>query len=128
MELCRVGGVGGWLALVDDGVRDALLARHPRIDPGDITGLLRAIRNIAEHWFEPSATRAEQEALCSLTGCSIDETRRGQATAEASKRRAEAMTAYFLAPSRFPELLIVFHTSCAAMAAQAGPARPFGHK
>ena len=89
--------------------------------------LLR-IRNIAEHWFEPSATRAEQEALCSLTGCSIDETRRGQATAEASKRRAEAMTAYFLAPSRFPELLIVFHTSCAAMAAQVGPARPFGHK
>ena len=97
---------------VDGVVREALLARHSSIDTRDITMLLRSIRNIAEHWFKPSASDVEQAALSVLTGCSTEETRRGQATAEAGKRRAEAMGSYFLA--RFPDLLLVFHCSSVA--------------
>jgi hypothetical protein len=46
------------------------------------------------------------EPLC---GCSADETRWGQASAEAHARRAEATSRYFLSDERFAALLLIFH-------------------
>ena len=48
------------------------------------------------------------ELLC---GCSADETRWGQASAEAHARRAEALaiSRYFLSDERFAALLLIFH-------------------
>ena len=101
------GGGGGWLAKLDEPVRQLLLA-HGYYDGREPWELLRAIRNVAEHWFKP-ATAADEAALEVLTGCSAEETRRGQASADAAKLRAEACCRYFLGGDRFGDLLVVFH-------------------
>jgi hypothetical protein len=52
-------GSEGWLAKLDEPVRRLLLA-HGRYDGRELTELLRAIRNVGEHWFQPKT--AQQEA------------------------------------------------------------------
>ena len=47
-------GSEGWLAKLDEPVRRLLLA-HGRYDGRELTELLRAIRNVAEHWSAPRA-------------------------------------------------------------------------
>jgi hypothetical protein len=55
-------GSEGWLAKLDGPVRQLLLA-HGRYDGRDLTELLRAIRNVAEHWSAPHA-RANHATFC----------------------------------------------------------------
>ena len=55
-------GSEGWLAKLDEPVRRLLLA-HGRYDGRDLTELLRAIRNVAEHWSALRA-RANHATFC----------------------------------------------------------------
>ena len=102
----RMVGGDGWLAKLDGPVRQRLLA-HRNYDGRNLWELLRAIRNIAEHWFKPAT--ADLAALELLTGCSAEETRHGQASADAAALWAEACCRYFMREDRFGDLLVVFH-------------------
>ena len=105
----RMFGAGGWLAQLDKSVQARLLA-HGRYNGHAPTELLRAVRNISEHWFTEGATSAgDDEALAVLTQCSAEETRRGQASADAASRRAVAIVRYFFTAERFGDLFVVFH-------------------
>ena len=44
-----------------------------------------------------------------LTGCSAEETRRGQASPDAAALRGEACCRHFLREDRFGDLLVVCH-------------------
>ena len=73
-------------------------------DGRDPLDLVRAIRNIFEHWFE---RLAPDEAVLAVTGWDDAETRKGHASAEGQEMRAAAVARYFLG-DRFRELLLVF--------------------
>lgn len=99
----------GWLAALNPAVVEQLVADGRHYNGRDVTELLRAIRNVAEHWFQPK-TAQEVMALEALTGASAEAIRRGQATAEAAQHRAEAIERCFLRDGEggFAELLLVF--------------------
>ena len=73
-------------------------------DGRDPLDLVRAIRNIFEHWFE---RLAPDEAVLALTGWDDAEMQKGHAPAEGQEMRAAAVARYFLG-ERFRELLLVF--------------------
>jgi serine/threonine-protein kinase/endoribonuclease IRE1 len=106
----------GWLAKLDPAVVQRLTSGGRHYGGRDVTELLRAIRNISEHWFSAALSNADAEddvavddaALEALTGCSAAETRRGQASADAASRRAQAIERYFLRDDAFADLLLVF--------------------
>ena len=99
------------LASADRNAPRDLDARH--YNGREVTDLLRAIRNVAEHWFQPCTPR-EEAALESLTGRSAEEIRKGQATEQAANERAEAIEGFFLHDGSFAELLVLFATSNSA--------------
>ena len=105
----------GWLAKLETHplVLEQLLADGRHYNGREVTELLRAIRNVAEHWFQPR-TPLEQAALESLTGRSAEEIRRVQATERAATDRAEAIERFFLCDSTFAELLVLFAKSSSA--------------
>jgi len=106
----------GWLAKLDSHplVLEQLLANGRHYNGREVTELLRAIRNVAEHWFQPRSGQ-EEVALESLTGRSVEQIRRGQATERAATERAEAIEGFFLRDSSFAEILILFATSNSAL-------------
>ena len=72
--------------------------------------MVRAIRNIFEHWFSPGPKHDEPRrlaAVAALTGWSAAELQRGQQSADAAAMRAAAVAEYFLR-ERFAGLLLVF--------------------
>ena len=107
----------GWLSRLDGPVVAELQSeRHGRTYNGrHVYDLVRAIRNIFEHWFDhiPGRDRAAEAgrlaAVVTLTGWAEGghEMRRGLASAEAAEMRAAAVAGYFLR-ERFPGLLLVF--------------------
>ena len=108
------GGGRGWLGALDKEVADRLSAwEDGRYDGNNVLDLIRAIRNVYEHWFE-TAGRAELPAdamlaLTALTGWSSEaEMRKGRASAEAQGMQAAAVSRYFLSERRFAALLLVF--------------------
>jgi serine/threonine protein kinase len=114
----------GWLAKLDPAVVQRLTSGGRHYGGRDVTELLRAIRNISEHWFSAALSNADAEdvavdsddaALEALTGCSAAETRRGQASADAASRRAQAIERYFLRDDAFADLLLVFELPNAAV-------------
>ena len=111
-------GPDGWLSRLDRAVVAELQSqRHGprRYDGRDVLDLVRAIRNISEHWFDRAAGRdaaaeaGRVAAVVALTGWAEggEEMRRGLASAEAAGMRAAAVARYFLR-GRFLELLLVF--------------------
>ena len=101
--------------MLDKEVADRLSAwEDGRYDGNNVLDLIRAIRNVYEHWFE-TAGRAELPpadamlALTVLTGWSeAAEMRKGRASAEAQGMQAAAVSRYFLSERRFAALLLVF--------------------
>ena len=81
--------------------------------------LVRAIRNIFEHWFDVRDRRPEHDpdpapdpaalAVQALTGWGEAEMRRGLSSVDAREMRAAGVARYFL--GRFAELLLVFEFS-----------------
>jgi hypothetical protein len=62
-------GSEGWLAKLAEPVRRLLLA-HGRYDGRELTELLRAIRNVAEHWSAPPrGPLANLRARACAAGC-----------------------------------------------------------
>ena len=70
----------------------------------DLLDLVRAIRNIYEHWFD--ARDRYTEAVQALTGWGAADMRRGFESEAARGMQAAAVSRYFLGP--FAELLLVF--------------------
>ena len=74
--------------------------------------LVRAVRNIFEHWFDARYRRPEHDpehepdaaalAVQVLTGWGEAEMRRGLGSVDAREMRAAAVSHYFLGPGRFP--------------------------
>ena len=94
----------------------------PLAYPGhDVLDLVRAIRNIFEHWFDVRDRHLEHDpgaapdaaalAVQALTGWGEAEMRRGLGSVDAREMRAAAVARYFLGPGRFAELLLVFEFS-----------------
>ena len=81
-------GYEGWLAKLDEPVRRLLLA-HGRYDGRDLTELLRAIRNVAEHWSAPHARVASNLACAHArtAGCA-DSSRLARSAVRWVARRA----------------------------------------
>jgi hypothetical protein len=75
-------------------VVEQLMAGGRHYNGRDVHELLRAIRNVGEHWFQPK-TAQEKAALVALTGQSAEEVRKGQATEGAAARRAEVIERAF---------------------------------
>eukprot|EP01047_Picozoa_sp_COSAG01_P033731 COSAG01_NODE_2496_length_7573_cov_15.650120_1_plen_1328_part_00 len=102
----------GWLTKLEAHplVLEQLLADGRHYNGREVTELLRAIRNVAEHWFQPRNLQ-EELVLESMTGRSAEEIRRGQATELAAMERAEAIERFFLSDTSFGELLVLFSTS-----------------
>ena len=73
----------------------------------DLLDLVRAIRNICEHWFDARDRRAE--AVQALTGWGEADMRRGFESDAARGMQAAAVSRYFFGP--FAELLLVFEFS-----------------
>ena len=79
--------------------------------------LVRAIRNIFEHWFDVRDRHPEHHpdaaalAVQVLTGWGEAETRRGLGSVDAREMRPAAVARYFLGPGRFAALLLVFEFS-----------------
>eukprot|EP01047_Picozoa_sp_COSAG01_P050593 COSAG01_NODE_5128_length_4469_cov_4.067506_2_plen_1140_part_00 len=98
----------GWLAKLQPAVLQQLTAgRH--YNGRDLHELLRAIRNVEEHFFQPQ-TSQEEEVLEALAGQSVEEVRRGQATQQAAAKRAEVIERAFFSDGEqgFAELLLIF--------------------
>ena len=103
----------GWLSALDTPVVARLTAREDsRYDGRDVLDLIRAIRNVFEHWFEHTAaansSTAHVLAVKALTGWDDAEMRRGHASADAQSMRAAAVCRYFLSEAKFGKLLLVF--------------------
>lgn len=99
----------GWLAKMQPAVVAQLMADGRHYNGRDVHELLRAVRNVAEHWFQPK-TAQEEAALVALTGQSAEEVRKGQATEGAAARRAEVIERAFFRDGEqgFAGLLLVF--------------------
>jgi hypothetical protein len=111
------GGDVGWMSALDPAVAAQLTAWKDGYDGRDMLDLVRAIRNIFEHWFErdsrADATEAEaarRNAVELLTGWDESKMRRGHQSKEGQEMRAVAVAGYFL-ERRFPSLLLVFEFS-----------------
>ena len=77
----------GWLAALDPVVVEQLTADGRHYNGRDVTELLRAIRNVAEHWFQPKSVRKNDLSpnyLSHATGMILYMTSAGKA----EKRRA----------------------------------------
>ena len=79
------------------------------------------MRNIAEHWFKP-ATAEDEAALALLTGCGAEETRRGQASAEAAAQRAEVRPSHINIRTivALPSATTMTHAACHRKRVRAG--------
>ena len=125
----RIVGADGWLAKLDEPVATRLTAHERGYDGREVLELVRAIRNVQEHWFErerdEQAEAQRQAVVAMLTGWTGEEMRKGTCVSmmgmhaglcmciiagDASKRgqamQAEAVARYFVT-DRFPELLLV---------------------
>ena len=104
-------GGGGWLQGVDKEVAARLSAwDEGSYDGKNVLDLVRAIRNVYEHWFEGRAELPADAmlALTTLTGWGEAEMRTGRASTEAQGMQAAAVSRYFLSERRFAALLLVF--------------------
>lgn len=111
--ICR--GERGWLSRLDAVVVTRLQAWTHSFDGSDPLDLVRAIRNVFEHWFDAQrdeVAEAERvQAVAALTGWSPGrEMKRGHHSSEGHEMRVVAVVDYFLR-ARFPELLLVFEFS-----------------
>ena len=106
-------GEGGWLSKLDPVVAARLQAWQHSFDGSDPLELVRAIRNVFEHWFErhgwdQTAEAERLQAVGVLTRWSEGrEMKRGHASSEGQEMRVAAVAGYFVR-ERFPGLLLVF--------------------
>ena len=105
---------GGWLSALDPAVAAQLRAWKDGYDGRDVLDLVRAIRNIFEHWFERTSrdTAAEAEVarrsvVQLLTGWNEADMRQGHQSTDGQTMRAQGVASYFMG-RRFPGLLLVF--------------------
>lgn len=109
-------GERGWVSKLDPLVAARLQSWKNRFDGSSLLELVRAIRNVFEHWFErldyDEVAEAERlRAVGVLTGWSGErEMKRGHASSEGQELRAAAVSHYFVR-QRFPQLLLVFEFS-----------------
>ena len=107
-----VEGECGWLSKLDPLVVTRLQAWKQGFDGSDPLELVRATRNIFEHWFDERHGRDDEaervHAVSVLTGWSAGrEMKRGHASSEGQEMRAAAVASYFVR-ERVPGLLLVF--------------------
>jgi hypothetical protein len=107
------GGGRGWLGALDKEVADRLSAwEEGRYDGNSVLDLIRAIRNVYEHWFETGRAELPADAMLALTALTgwseAAEMRKGRASSEAQGMQAVAVSRYFLSEPRFAALLLVF--------------------
>ena len=109
-------GERGWVSKLDPLVAARLQSWKNGFDGSSLLELVRAIRNVFEHWFErqdyDEVAEAERlRAVGVLTGWSGErEMKRGHASSEGQELRAAAVAHYFVR-QRFPQLLLVFEFS-----------------
>ena len=107
-------GDEGWLVKLDAPVATALgKADGGRrgYDGDSLADLLRAIRNIYEHWYDQRATHSVA-ALRAITGWSKSQVSEMRGSKDAHAARAETTMRYFF--ERFPRLVLIFEFERAA--------------
>ena len=89
----------------------AATAKHGRYKGRDLVDLLRAIRNIFEHWFDRLRDGEERErqriVLQTLTSWDAQQLDLAQSGKMPRAKRASAVVQYFV-HARFPTLLLIF--------------------
>jgi hypothetical protein len=104
-------GADGWLAKLDGAVAQKLQvwAGGRPYDGRNVLDLVRAVRNVFEHWFDRGPQHAEAERLSAVAALTSwgDGEMRGHQSADGQEMRAAAVARYFVR-DRFPGLLLVF--------------------
>ena len=107
-----VGAGGSWLTKVGGDVESKLQSHGRPYNGQDVLDLVRAVRNVFEHWFDrvggpPNAEAERVSVVAAMTGWDESEMRRGHRSADGQEMRAAAVSRYFVR-DRFPGLLLVF--------------------
>lgn len=95
-------GERGWVSKLDPLVASRLQSWKNGFDSSSLLELVRAIRNVFEHWFERQgydevAEAQRLRAVGALTGWSDErEMKQGHASSEGQKLRAAAVAHYFV--------------------------------